>query len=289
MAPTPARSQILLIAPAQSAWAQRFCDQVQSRYELVSVAPEQTPDAGSPETLARGVVVYYEQETDPQKSSWFARIRDCVHLVDLPLVAVTPRPTSAVRAKLMAAGASVVCDAEADPQMVVREVENRCDLEPILETLRSELLGPFIEATVSVMQDMAGTRPRVHSVYRKQGYRIFGDYSAILPIESANGEGTLVMSFPLESSRAISERMLSHLGPLVTDDMVQSCLAELTNIIVGQAKGRLSDSRYHFSMSIPTVVWGPNHEVRYKPGLPCLVASFNGDIGDFALQLCMSV
>ncbi len=281
-------SRIHLVASDRNGWPERLVEAAGEKYTISIYSPDDLPAGTSGVRPAKGVVVYYTPDTEPGSNEWFSRIRACVHYVDLPLIAVTADPTPASRAQLLAAGASAVCDAGVEPQQVLKEVENRCNIEPVMEELREQLLDPFVSATRHTLKEMAGAEVGIHSIYRKQGYRIFGDYSALVSL-TADTEGTLVLSFPKETSHEIGRRLLAALQTEVTEELVQSCLGELCNIIVGQAKGQLADTHYRFSMSTPTVVSGKNHEIRYKPGLPCLVASFTGEVGDFALQLCMAL
>lgn len=278
---------IYLVSGRDADWKKRFQELAGDRYRISDLGADRLTDSLPQEPPVKGVVVFYEPEAGSTNQDWFARVRACVHYVDLPLIAVAPHPSVATRAQLIAAGASTVCDAESDPEQVLSEVENRCNVEPVMAELREQLLEPFVEATTLTLREMASSDAKVHTVYRKLGYRIFGDYSALVGLKSET-EGTLVVTFPKATGDELARRVLAPLGAEVTDELVQSCLAEVANIIVGQAKGRLAGTSYRFQMSIPTVVAGPNHEIKYKQGLPCLVASFTGDIGDFALQICMA-
>ncbi len=156
-----------------------------------------------------------------------------------------------------------------------------------MQELRDELLEPFIDSTLLTLKEMAQAKVEATSVYRKLGYRIYGDYSALVSI-TTQSEGTLIMTFPTATAQELAKRVLAPLGVDVTEELVQSVIGEITNILVGQAKGRLSETSFRFTMSVPTVVAGPHHEIKYKQGLPCLVTSFTGDIGDFALQVCLA-
>jgi chemotaxis protein CheX len=158
--------------------------------------------------------------------------------------------------------------------------------EPVSEELRRELLDPFIQAVVFTLGQMTGEEPKVGAVWRKSGYRIFGDHSAVVVLR-ARGEGKLVLSFPRATSYALAGKMLASLKVDATEEMAQACVSELANIVVGQAKARLAGTAYAFDMSTPTVVAGEGHEIRNKQGLPCLVVRFSCTAGDFALQLCL--
>jgi chemotaxis protein CheX len=279
------RSRIYLVASKELQWAQDFRAFMSGRYEIIMLKPEDLETRRlSSDSPVQGVVVLYESDCPP--AEWFKRVRSCVLYMDLPLIAVTTKVTPAMRAQLLAAGASAVCDADDGPKRALIEAENRCNIEPVIESIRQQLLNPFIDATVRTLTMLTGGVPQLHSVYCKNGYNIFGDYSALMTLRT-HSEGTLVISFPQQTSYEIGKRMILPLGVEINEELVQSCLGEIANIIVGQAKGALASTAYRFTMSLPNVIAGRNHVIRYQSGLPCLVASFTGEIGDFALQLCM--
>ncbi len=281
------RSNIYLVASKESKWALDFQAFINGRYDIIMLKPEDLENMRiSPDSAVRGVIVLYESDCPP--AQWFKRVRSCVLYMDLPLIAVTTTLTLAMRAQLLAAGASVVCDAGDGPERVLIETENRCNVEPVMENIRQQLLNPFIDATMRTLTTLTGGAPLLHSVYCKNGYSIFGDYSVLVTL-CTRSEGTMVISFPRQTGYEIGKRMILPLGVEINEELVQSCLMEIANIIVGQAKGALAPTIYRFSMSLPNIIAGRNHVIRYQSGLPCLVASFTGEIGEFALQLCMDI
>ena len=276
---------IYLVAPEEKQWTRDFKSYVNGHYNVIVLAPEDMVGVRiDPESPARSVIVLYESDCPP--AEWFERVRSCIHYMDLPLIAVTASPTVAMRIQLLSAGASVVCDAEDGPEHVLTEAENRCNIEPVMENIRRELLDPFIDATVRSLSMLLGAQQQVHSVYRKNGFTIFGDYSVLMTLTARN-EGSLIISFPRQTGYEIGRRLLLPMGVEVNEELVQSGLMEVGNIIVGQAKGPLATTIYRFTMSAPNIIAGHNHTIRRQPGMPCLVASFTGEIGDFALQLSM--
>lgn len=280
---------VFLVAEQGQDWPARFLDAASGSYTVTRVPLSEVHTCGHTHNGARGVVVCHDASLSPDLGDSLRHVRACVHYADLPVIAVAPSPSASMRARMMAAGASDVYDADStEPEQVLRAVDNRCDIEPVMAELHDSLLMPFVEAATHTIEEMAGSSVSLHSVYQKRGYRIFGDYSVMVNL-SADSEGTLVLSFPSETGSAIAARILEPLGADLTEELLQSTLGEIGNIVTGSAKGRLANTNYRFAMSTPTVVSGHNHEVRYQPGLPCLVASFTGELGDFALQLCMAL
>ena len=72
------------------------------------------------------------------------------------------------------------------------------------------------------------------------------------------------------------------------NDEIKDAVGELTNMISGQAKASLTKTKYHFNISIPTVVKGTGHEISHKKETPNIVVTFTVDNFEFALQVCLS-
>jgi chemotaxis protein CheX len=221
-------------------------------------------------------------------ASWLSQIRRHTRYLNIPLVAVSGCTCKEARARLYAAGASAVCPADADNGRILEEVRQRCDMQPVLTEIRTKLLEPFTYATYVTLREMAGTAVAVESIYRKTDYRMFGDVSAVIGL-LARTEGFMVLSLPDATAAGLVRRILAGITDDPDADMVRDGVGEIANVIAGQAKGLLAGTPYQFDLSTPTVVSGAGHEIRHKPGTPCLVIAFTSDLGDFAMQLCLKV
>jgi chemotaxis protein CheX len=279
------QKQLYIVAPPDASWIEEFMQDAGTHYTVSLVPPGELVSEARAEALVKGVVILYEEEAPQSGALALKKIRGDPRYAELPVVAVSAKPTPAVRARLMASGASAVLDAREEPRVILEVLENRCDLEPIMEGLREQLLGPFLESARYTLKEMLDVDTAVHQVYRKQGYRIFGDYSSVIGLTAAT-QGIMVLSLPRESAHELGGRMVAPLGVEATEELIQGTVAEIANIVVGRAKGMLADTAYRFKMSAPTVVSGRHHEIRYEPGLPCLVALLSSDFGDYALHVC---
>ena len=65
-------------------------------------------------------------------------------------------------------------------------------------------------------------------------------------------------------------------------------VGEIINMIAGQAKAMLVKTKYHFTISIPSVISGHGHEISHKKGTPNIVVLFEADGTPFALQVCLA-
>ena len=71
----------------------------------------------------------------------------------------------------------------------------------------------------------------------------------------------------------------------VHDLPAMDTLAEMANVVAGQAKGRYEGSPYEFDISTPTVITGSPHHIVHRADLPCYEMAFSSELGPFYLQL----
>ncbi len=152
--------------------------------------------------------------------------------------------------------------------------------------IRDELLEPFITAVTLTLHEMAGALVEVRAVSEKQEHRTLGDVSALLALSPPLG-GSLVLSFPEPTAAAVARRVLADVGAEPDEALVCDCLGEVVNVVAGQAKTLLLGTPYHFHLSTPVVLNGAGREIPHPEGGRCFVVAFGGDVGDFALQLCV--
>lgn len=223
------------------------------------------------------------------------RVRKHTRERSSPVIVVASQYNKKEHARFLASGASCVCDPDVSPERLFAELESRKDMlvlpaetaeQKKLQELRRELLQPFIAATIEAVQIMAGLKVKVQRVYRKSENTMKGDISAVIYLIS-HTERLLAVSFPIKGARKLTQKILAGLIADPPLDIICDSLAELANIIAGQVKGVFVHTNYEFDISTPTVISGHNHEIRHRPDLPCFAIQFEGELGEFELQLCI--
>lgn len=240
-------------------------------------------NGGAPQVgeQTQGMVVL--DDGAPNVGPWVREATLNVRYLSLPVVAVTDRPL-----EMLEAGASAVCNREEMPERILMLLQNQRDVQPVLSDLRDHLLAPFITATEQAFAEMAATEVKVRTVYRKSGYRMFGDISSVIGL-LGDSEGSMVISFPNKVALGVARLLLQSVPGEPTEELMRDCIGELANVIAGQARSMVEKSRFPFSISTPTVIAGAGHEIRHKPGSPCLVVAFESGLGEFALQICSNL
>ena len=277
-----ARGNLLLVGAAEGQPIKEFSAfATQLGYQLHVAEPERLVAPEISQTLD-GIVLFLDScDTFP------ALVVKSMRYLDIPMVAVSSRYDNDTFARLTAAGISLLSGTDQCHERIVSEVSRVYHSVPIVSEIRQNLLGPFVDSIVGSLQAMANTSAVVRSSYQKNGYKMFGDVSAVIGLV-ASAEGSMVLSFPEATAVDVSKRILAGIDDNPDSDMVRDCVGEFANVVAGQAKGILSSTPFHFTLSTPTVISGDGHEIRHKPGMPCLVTAFGTEIGDFALQLCLS-
>lgn len=235
---------------------------------------------------ARGIVLFDDGKSGI--ADWISRVRIGTRYLSIPLVVVRTAGSQETNTRLLAAGAYYIFDPNCSNERILEEIRSRCDVMPVVEEIRNNLLGPFTDCSISTLREMAGTEIVVKSVYQKTGYKMFGDISAVIGL-IAQAEGSMVISFPKDTAVAIIKRVLASFDNDPSEDIIRDCIGEIANVIAGQVRGALANSPYAFGISTPTIVSGYHHEIRHKAGMPCLVVAFGSDVGDFAMQVCMAL
>lgn len=188
----------------------------------------------------------------------------------------------------MKAGATGVISKPIQPEDLVRSVASSIKaLSGKKATVNVEFINPFIDATRNVFSTMCGVDAQRKKLFLKDDHKMLGDVSGVMGLTGA-ATGSVVVSFPKRLACLMVGRML---GEPPADDLnsdVCDGVGEIINMISGQAKAMLVKTKYHFTISIPSVISGQGHEISHKKGTPNIVVLFEADGMDFALQVCLA-
>lgn len=154
--------------------------------------------------------------------------------------------------------------------------------------LKVELIAPFITATQDTFLTMMNLRVRRKQVYLKKGFGMFGDYSGVIGLSGAT-TGSCAVSLPEPFARRAVARMLMTEDPAALSETdLRDGVGELINMIAGGAKTMLAETKYKFSITLPTIISGGRHEVFHRPGTYCVVVLL-ADENDATFSLDVAV
>jgi chemotaxis protein CheX len=276
--------EALIVGAENSAAAQSFSQFAREHGHGARLIPFPNV-AGISDTATACAAVLFDDGSRAAMES-VAKLRETTRYLNLPLIVIASPSRMGSNTCLLTACANVVCPSDISNEQIYSEMQSRCDNHPVIEELRESLLRPFCSATEVTFQEMANVEVKVRAVYQKSGYKMFGDISAVIGLLTKS-EGSLVLSFPEASAAAFVRRILAGVVDEPGPDTIRDCVGEICNVIAGQARGILSSTPYAFALSTPTIVSGTGHEIRHKPGMPCLVIAYGSELGEFALQVCI--
>ncbi len=145
------------------------------------------------------------------------------------------------------------------------------------------IINPFLAATINVLKTMAGIEPKPGKPFLKKDSKALGDVSAIIGITGA-AQGAMVLTFTESCIKAVTSKLLGIECSEINDE-VKDAVGELTNMICGDARRRLSEDGITLQAGIPSVVAGKDHQVTHIANGPKLAMPFETQAGSFTVEV----
>lgn len=148
-----------------------------------------------------------------------------------------------------------------------------------------DIINPFLDATIFVLETMAQVHPIHGKPYLKKDNLTVGDVTGIIGLTGKEEAGSVSVSFSKGSAlKVVSNVLKEHIVFLNID--VREAIAELTNTIAGNAKTHLSQKGYSFRLSLPIVIIGQGHIIEHQSAGVSIVIPFNIAEGPFTVEAC---
>jgi len=149
-----------------------------------------------------------------------------------------------------------------------------------------KLINPFLTAAMHVLKTMAGIDARPGKPFVKTDDVAIGDVSAIIGITGA-ARGSMALVFTEECIKEIASNLLGEVFTQMNHE-VRDAVGELTNMICGDARRRLSEQGFSLQSGIPTIVAGEKHSIMHIADGPRLAVPFETDHGSFMVEVAFS-
>jgi chemotaxis protein CheX len=150
--------------------------------------------------------------------------------------------------------------------------------------VNDQIVQAFQLATSTVFKTMLGMEitagPVEHCDQMIARHEVSGIISLSGPVA-----GDIVVSFEERSAMLATGAMLGN-EPTELDNDVVDAVGELTNMIVGSAKGRLE--LRNLQLALPTVVMGKGHRIGFKAGICPISLPFTCQWGTFCVELALT-
>ena len=147
--------------------------------------------------------------------------------------------------------------------------------------MNADLVNPFIVSTCDVFRTMLSCNLTRGPIALKDGSEPKYEVSGLIGL-SGKYQGMVVVSLSRETALAATG-ILAGTKPTELNADVVDAIGELANMIAGAAKGRLE--KHELSISLPSVICGTQHCIRFPSSSKPLVLPFNSDIGPISVEL----
>ncbi len=122
------------------------------------------------------------------------------------------------------------------------------------EQAKAELVSPFLEAAALVLWQECREQPSRGKVHRVRSPRTSDEVSALVAL-TGSVAGLVIYSMSAATACALASKMMGE--PVEElDPMAQSAIAELANVITGQASILLEQAGYPSDISPPVLLVG---------------------------------
>ena len=144
----------------------------------------------------------------------------------------------------------------------------------------TRLIMQFVGSIQEVLGTMAAMPVTVGTPFRRRGRSAASDVSGIIGF-SGQFVGSMVLSFPLETARAIVSAFAG--APVDPDSPdFSDAIGELANMIAGDTKASLGNGTL---ISVPNIIFGGGHTVSGLQDVSCLVLPCQARAGAFTVAI----
>jgi chemotaxis protein CheX len=147
--------------------------------------------------------------------------------------------------------------------------------------MQAQHINPFLRSLVNTFSTMLNCEAKRGEIALAHTNKRHYPVSGVIGL-SGNAVGMVVINLSEEVAlKAASAMLMAEMTSL--DDDVLDAVGELANMIAGQAKAELE--QYDLSVSLPNVVTGENHEIRFPSDIKTISVPFETDFGPLQLEV----
>ena len=151
--------------------------------------------------------------------------------------------------------------------------------------MRVEYINPFISATTNAFETMVNCKLTRGEIRLLNGESPSHPISGIIGL-SGKAVGTVVLSLSEQVALKAASALLMTEVSEINDDVIDA-VGELANMVAGAAKAKLEE--YELSVSLPSVITGSGHEVRFPSKVTPICVPFASDWGSLTIEVGLEV
>ncbi|MCW3060606.1 MAG: chemotaxis protein CheX [Capsulimonas sp.] len=148
--------------------------------------------------------------------------------------------------------------------------------------MKVEYINPFVEASFSVMEMVLGNRP-IKGNLAMQPATFTSQQCNVVCGVTGQVQGQVIYGMSLQVADKIATTMLGQ--PIkVFDQLAASAIAELGNMISGNAMSKLSDAGFICDITPPTIIRGTNVKISTL-SIPAIVIPITLEQGELSITV----
>lgn len=146
-----------------------------------------------------------------------------------------------------------------------------------LIVMKAEYVNPFIEAFDSVASQVIGEKSKKRNIFIKEGSLNCGEVTISIGV-TGELSGSILMNLNEKAALNIASRMMGGMEVPELNDLAKSAVAELANMIAGNATVHFSSLGKAIDITPPVVYTGKNVSIyNYKTKTICVPLDIIGD------------
>jgi chemotaxis protein CheX len=147
--------------------------------------------------------------------------------------------------------------------------------------MKAEYINPFITSLTNTFKTMLSCDVQRGEMYLHDGRNVQHEISGVIGL-SGEAVGTVVVSLSKGVALQAASAMLMCEASEINDEVVD-VVGELANMVAGAAKAKLEE--LSLSISLPSVITGSNHEVRFPSSVQPICIPFDSPWGPLMLSV----
>ncbi len=150
--------------------------------------------------------------------------------------------------------------------------------------MRVEYINPFVESAFSVLKEVLKTQIKRGELYLKATSQPVLGVAAIIGL-TGDVEGRVLLDMSRETAHAIASAMNGEELESF-DELARATIAELANMITGQAVTKLHEIGFNFDLSPPSLITGDNMVVT-NAGVEALIVPLELSQGKLEINVAV--
>ena len=151
-----------------------------------------------------------------------------------------------------------------------------------------DFVNPFLEAAVETIEMMSGIFATAGKPYIKRPMELArGEVSGIIGLMGEK-KGNMAISFSKRCILKIVSNMLGTNHNYINIE-VRDAVGEITNVIAGTGRYKLSKRGFDIHASVPTTIVGEKHFIDHNTDAPCVVIPFNTKYGPLSMEITLQM